>query len=423
MKFIEKLMLNTHYQLSPNKKLTQQDPHSYTFTPDVVRRLIYTYHDKVMYRAHGGWLIELREKEYIQYVYVRDIALFDVDQPDWFKKHWSTYLVVFNPIYTIDNETCVYSNYLRTVIRLEETHDLSELLLEHGAYSIGNGITVALSLVALKKMREAVYVACISELFIRNSYLSDLVKPDYIVPYFHNNRCQICNHHFKYAFVYTSERIYKYMYGICREDMFLYHVSAGNPKHYVSTIFNMATRKEQFDFARPFKYLYNYFPHNSVGIHPNLCHLFRCKDFDLISRILNITECDFNHVLFTLSYYYGQDKSRHWINLWRYLMRAYWDAWGCNVFAYLNKYTKRNALPKIPYKLMRDMYHHPLFVYTDLWKNVLKACGGQYMRYFERKAIHRLKWLDHVTMDHPGGHVVKELIKELYLREPDLLYV
>jgi hypothetical protein len=422
MKFIEKLMLNTHYQMPVHKKLTHQDPHLYTFTPEVVRRLIYT--EKVMYRAHGGWLVELREAGYMQYVYLRDLRLLEVDQLDWFKNHWASYLVVFNPIYTDDDGgMTVYSNYLRTVIPIDKSEDLLDVLLEHGAYSIGNGITLALSLVALGKLKEAVYLESISELFIRNSYLSDLVKPDYIIPYFHNNRCQICNHHFKYAYVYNSERIYKYMYGICREDMFLYHVSAGNPKHYVSTIFNMAVRKDQYDFARPFKYLYNYFPHNSVGIYPNLCHLFFCKDFDLIGRILNITECDFSFVLFTLSYYYGKDKSRHWINLWRYLMRAYWDAWGCNVFAYLNKRIQRNALPKIPYKMMRDMYHHPLFVYTDLWKNVLKASGGQYMRYFDRKAIHRLKLLEHMVKDHPEGHVVKDLMRELYLREPDLLCV
>jgi len=348
------------------------------------------------------------------------------NKANWFRKHWNKYFVVFNPIYTVEGKQYFYSNRYKKTVELVGADHLMDELLEYGAFSIGNGITMALSLVALKLMSELTFFEHMSEIFASHLYLNDADMPAYLVPYLLANRCQVCHHNFKYAFVFNHERVYKYMYGISREDVFLYHLlEGGSPKRYVTTIFNMATRKDQFDFAKPFRYLYSYLPHQSISIYPNLNHLLKTTDFKLIKQILNISECCLRYVLFTIAYNYSKKRSRHWVNLWRYLMSEYWEEWSMAVFSYVNDCVQLDYIPKLPYKLMRDLYHTNWFKYNDQWKRLLKASDAnlntKYMRFFDRKIIHRLKILKQMCQSHNDGHIVENIMKSYLGEHPSFL--
>lgn len=429
MRYIEKPLLNCHYFLKPEVKLNSSHQQQYTITPAIVNDILYG--KKTIYYTPGNQLLlEIRHedewvgvfKKVITYVLLCEYDILQIEKENWFENCWNKTFVVFNPVYEYAGKNYIFSNKYARATEINLDLPITNQFIAAGAYSIGNGMVLALSLNTLGKVREKDLFRWIDSIEPKNYFYHE--TPSQLIEYFLNNSSQIIDNLFKYAFVNNSERVYRYMYYLTNEDMFIYHnvsntytlIPPPNTNRYVTSITSFATRNDQIKFAASFR---RHYRHGISSILPDLFHHLKMKNFKLISYIIDTSRVNFNNVLFVISIIFRKQKKfrKHISKLWRYFIVNYCDTWLDKVYTYMTTITKYT----LPVKLIRDtIYRIPTFSYDAKWKSIFTQYG--YHRIIERKIILRLKLLRLITESYIGGHTVEFIMKDFYQNHPELLY-
>lgn len=432
MRFLEKPLLNTHYYLKPGAKVTYSRPPHYTITPAIVKYMLFHEHTSY-YTPQKEWLIQIDHsqeepvptspfRKVLTYILIPNRDLLLINQKEWFQKHWNTPFLVTNPLYTYDNKLYIFSNRDGNATQIDGSHSTINQILNTGGFSIGNGLIIALSLVAAGEWSERDFFQAIEQLDTNNHLYHTF--PNHWTNHLLNNPCHPADHAGKYAFLYNSSRIYTYIFQITQEDMFLYHM----PNRHITSLTSLATHKEQIQFAKQYR---TYYVPAVITPRPDLYHHLCMKDFEFIAYIIRVTQVPFNNVLFVLSDLYKRKRPlrRQLTNLWRYLLRTFNQKWCDFIYDYLVdqiiSHDQGHTYPSLPNKLIRDSIHRTHFHYEEMWGSLFKYTDAtfqtKYNRFFDRKKIHRLKILKNMTEQHPDGHLVEFIMKEFYRAHPEQL--
>ena len=417
MKLLEKNLINTHYYLKPNRPLNLSHiPHD-TISPSLIKILIHGVHETYI-TPDKKFLMKIDFKEHINefekiccYVLLDDIDMLNIHQDQWLDKYWNKPFLVSNPIYKYNDKFYLFGNSSVKSCEVINPHNILEDILHNGAYSIGNGIIIGLSLIHLKIWKERNFL-------IKLDQQTEGLKVYYNIhtfwtTYFQHNPYQLCDNLFKYAFVYNSNHCYQYIYKITYEDMIIYHM----PQRCVTSIFNLVTTKEQLKFAYYFIYQYRhaYISQVVLSIVPNIWHHSKFKDFKIVYKIIQLTNMDLRKCIYIITTLYNKTKNKHYLNLWRFLIRKFKDTWMESIYKYL---TITGNIPKISQKFIRDSIYLTDFKYTEKWKHLFRQHDEKwkthYDKIFNRKIIQKLKYLNYITHDYPCGNVVEDLIKNYY---------
>lgn len=427
MKFLEKNLLNTHYYIPSDSSLKLVHNVHYTITPDVIKKLL-SGQNTIYFTDENKWLIQIEYNENVENKYVKlySYVMFDdydfllTGKEDWFKNFWDKPFMITNPIYEFDNKLYIFSNKFIKPIVINPQENLMNQIIENGAFSIGNGIIMALSLVALKEMRENDFIDAINK--IPKTKLIHLL-PDKWTHYFYYNPIHILDHIFKYAFVNNSERLYKYIFCITNEYPNFYNIE----QRCMSTIFSLVKRKDQIRFSKIYINKYTTYPYTIIV---DLYNLFKLKDFDYIKTILIITKTKLSNILYVLNDI--SLKKRYKRTLWRFLLKLFGNDWIPIIERYLltqlNSFQLKNKrLPFIPMRHMKDFIHMTSFKYNGEWKSIFNMVhqmikSPNYNRIFEKKAIKRLHVLNQLTLQHFDGHIVNFVVKDFLKDNKELLF-
>lgn len=435
MKFLEKPLLNTHYYLQPGAHVTYSRVPFQTITPTLIQRLLFEDHT-LYYTPQKEWLIHLTHEEEdvlgrdmfkkaATFVQLPEREFLLYNNTDWFTRNWNKPFIVSNPVYMYEDRLYVFSNREAKAVALDGHLPLMEQILEVGGFAIGNGVIVGLCLVALGLWTERVFLQELDNLDQRNHLYHTF--PNHWSGYLFVNPCHPADHLCKYAFIFNSERIFKHLYYITREDMFLYHI----PQRHITSITSFANKPYQIAFAKCFK---NYYLPGVFHPRPDLYHHLLMHDFSLIAHIIDVSQINFTNVLFILADLYKKKPKykRHLKNLWRYLMHIFQDDWQDYVYEYFvdqiiahDKNGQR--YPCLPRKLLRDTTYRTQFQYDASWNILFKYIDRifhtAYNRSFDRTKIHRLKILKAMTTNHMDGHIVESIMKDFYRENPEELTV
>ena len=432
MKFLEKPLLNTHYYLKPDAKITYSRPPHHTITPDMIHQFIFQENSNY-YTPQKEWLIQIDHsqeeptpnspfRKVLTYVLIPNRDLLLINQKDWFQKHWNSSFLMTNPLYTYEDKLYIFSNRTGKAAQIDGSHSTIQQILQTGGFSIGNGLLIALALVATGEWKEKHFFSAMKELDT-NNYLYHTF-PNHWTDHLLNNPCHPADHAGKFAFVFNSPRIYTYLFNVTQEDKFLYHM----PLRHITSITSLATRKDQLDFASHYRY---YYVPAIVTPRPDLYHHLQMKNFELVAFIIKTTQVPFNNVFFVLSDLYKRKRPlrRQLTNLWRFLLRVFKKTWCEHLYDYfvdqIIAHDTGHHYPCIPKKLIRDSIHRTSFTYDEMWKTLFKYLDltfkTKYSRFFERKKIHRLKILKKATQQHPDGHIIEFIMKDFYRAHPEEL--
>ena len=425
-------MLNCHYFLRPNNIITYAKPHYFTITPEIIRRLLFE-ENLTYYAPTREWLIQLDHvgeatlpgefKKVVSYVLLPDMDLLRYETTEWFKTYWNKPFLVSNPIYLYDEKLYIFSNKTTKAVQIDN-HEASimEQITQAGAYAIGNGVNIALSLVTLGFWTERQCMDCINSLDHNNHLYHTF--PNHWTDFLLNNPCHPADHLSKFAFTFNSLTLSQHLYYITQEDMFLYHM----PQRHMTTITSLAKRKDQINFAKQFKACY--IP-SVITPRPDIYHHLTIKDFPFVAYIIETTEITSTNVLFALADLYKKRPPlrRHLKHLWRFLIKTDPDSWSGFLYDYfvdqIVAYDEGKLYPRLPKKLLRDTYFLTHFLYDDAWKILLtyidKHFHTHYQRLFDRKKIHRLKILKNITQSHPEGHTIEFIMKDFLQNHPAYL--
>jgi hypothetical protein len=432
MRFLEKPLLNTHYYLKPDAKITYSRPPHFTITPEIVSYMLFHEHSSY-YTPQKEWLIQIDHsqealvgnspfRKVLTYVLLPNRELLLINQVDWFKKHWNTPFLVTNPLYMYEDKLYIFSNRDGKAVQIDGSHSTINQILATGGFSIGNGLIMALSLVATGEWKERDFFQAMEQLDSNNHLYHTF--PNHWTNHLLNNPCHPADHPGKFAFLYNSPRLYTYLFKLTQEDPFLYHM----PNRQITSVTSLATRKDQIEFAKQYDV---YYVPAVITPRPDLYHHLQMKDFGFVAYIIQVTLVPFNNVLFVLSDLYKRKRSlrRQLTHLWRYLLNIYQPRWCDFLYDYLVDqiiaYDKGSLYPCLPKKLIRDSIHKVSFHYEDMWNTLFKYMDStfrtRYGRFFERKKIHRLKMLKNMTETHPGGHIIADIMKDFYRSYPEQL--
>ena len=424
MKFREKNLINCHYYIKPESYLKLSHQHHYTITPDIIIKLLEGGHETFLFDQKLCIQINFNQEKINQFekmccfALMDDLEFLNTNAYQWFERFNNKPLLITHPVYKYKNSLYFFNPITCKSERIENTQSIIPILINSGAYTIGSGIIVALSLASKKIISEKLLINWLQTYTSGNRIYHTLNHNWY--NYILNNPYQLMDHLFKYAFVFNSENLYSYIHKLSYEDMFVYHLG----QRYVSTIFNLATRQDQLRYIEPFKYLYQprYRGNTRIFIKPNLFHHFKYKDFNLIQDILQYTHVDSRYSIFVLTVSYKNNK--HYTNLWRFFIKnLYSDTWVANLLTYFKmvlEYSYDIYIKDlcIPLKMFRDTVYLSNFTYTDEWKHMLKKidilCKTSYQKLFDRKIIQRLKYLNHITQTHPNSYLLEDLMKSYY---------
>ena len=424
MKFREKNLINCHYYIKPDSYLKLSHQHYYTITPDIIVELLQGGHKTFIFDNKLCIQVDFENesingfKKICYFAIFDDLAMLELDSYQWFERFHNKSLLITHPIYEYKNTYYFFNPNTCKAECIQHREKLVEELVNEGAYTIGDGIIMALSLVAKKVLEEKVVLTWLKRIS-HGSRIYHTLSNDWFI-YIQNNPYQLMDHLFKYAFVFNSQNIYQYIHKISYEDMFVYHLG----QRYVTTVFNLATRKDQLRYIEPYKYLYQprYRGNTRILIKPNLFNHFKFKDFNLIKDILEYTQVDSRYSIFVLTLSYHNNN--HYRNLWRFLIKYFYhNTWNDHLLTYfkmLIDYSYDSYIKDlcIPIKMFRDTVYLTSFNYTLEWKNTLEKvdymCKTSYKRIFDRKIIQRLKYLTHITQEHPNAYVLEELMKTYY---------
>lgn len=424
MKFREKNLINCHYYIKPDSYLKLSHQHHYTITPDIIINLIQGGHPTFIFDNKLCIQIDCHHEKINAYEKICYFALFDdlamleLDSYQWFERFHNKPLLITHPIYEYKNTYYFFNPNTCRAECIQDKETLLEELINNGAYTIGDGLIIALSLASKKIILEHIVLDWLKDLS-RGHRIYHTLSNDWFI-YIQNNPYQLMDHLFKYAFVFNSQTIYQYIHKISYEDMFVYHLGS----RYVTTVFSLATREDQLRYIKKYIYYYQarYRGNTWVTIKPNLFHHFKFKNFYVIKDILEYTNIEPNYVIFILTMRYSNNK--HYSNLWRFLIETkYKNDWINHVLNYFKmvlEYPRDKNIKVlcIPKKLFRDTVYKTNFIYTPEWKNILEQieyiCHIPYKRLFDRKIIQRLKYLSHITQSHPNAHILEDLMKEYY---------
>lgn len=278
VKVVEINLLNTHYYLLPEEKLGfYNQPHA-TIEPRIVQHLL--SQDPTIFmtpHSHFLYLIDSPENTQVEGVFspkcsyletntstmIDDLKTSDVNILEWLQKYWDEPFLLTHPYYQIHDQDTFYifsSKYGR-VLPLTLEDDFYETAIENGCYSVGNGLLLALSMVALGKWKEKDFLQSMELL------LDTLVPLDHTLPFYtqlHGDwnsyiepfPYHMIDHVFSYTFQFNTPSIYRYFYTKCRnEELIVYHVTEHLPAIFLSTLFSDVQRKDQYIFLHEHKQL------------------------------------------------------------------------------------------------------------------------------------------------------------------------
>jgi len=430
MKFIEKELLNSHYYLLPNSRLRMNNKTYHTINPSFIHELLYQ-ENTIYFTDDNRFLIMVEHnipinssfKKLYSYVIIDEYDYLMIQSPTWFSRFWNKPFLVTNPIYEYENNLYIFSNKLATPVLLTNDN-LIQQITEAGAFSIGNGIIMALSLVALKKQSEKDFFKNLDSVCPKNNLFQ--IFTNKWTQYFYHNPCHLIDHLFRYAFSYNSPDIYNYLAHLTKPSPFVYHIY----QRCSSSIFSLIKRKDQLSFAKIFITKYSSSTHTYII---DLYNLFKLKDFNYIKNILDLTNTKFSYILYVLNDMYTYANKKHLRHLWRFLLKQYQSVWSSTIETYLITQlfifdTKNKKIPFIPNKFMRDFTYSTNFNYTSKWKEMYKLCytilqTPDYNRSFEKRIIKRLDLLKRITKSYPQGHTIEFIMKDFYKDNKNLLFI
>jgi hypothetical protein len=428
MKFIEKLLLNTHYYIKPTSQLKLSNDHHYTITPTIIDQLV-NKTNTIYFTTDQKWLVQLDHNEIIDnynklysYVMFDDYDMICTTKDNWFEKYWNKPFLVTNPIYEYEDEFYVFSNkYIKPVL-LDTSLNIIDQIIEAGAFTIGNGIIMALSLINLKIIKEEDFIKKLDQLDPKHNLFHLFSKK--WTPYFYHNSCHLIDHIFKYAFIHNSPKIYQYIYNLTHESSIIYHIN----QRCISTLFSLVTRNDQIKFVKKFIHKYKSDVHTYVV---DLYVLFKLKDFKYIKTILEITHIKLGYIIYVINHLYNSYHKRHIKHLWRFLLKNFSNEWSSAIEKYIMTQiyiydTRTSKIPIFSKKLIRDFIHLTPFEYNSNWKNLFKYIHiyletPNYNRILEVKIIKKLLTLQQIANSHPDGHLVSFIVKDYFKDHKQLL--
>jgi len=152
---------------------------------------------------------------------LEDLTNPNITPLEWMQKYWNEPFLLTHPFYQIHGDPLFYifSSKHAKAIPLPLETDVYETAIENGCYSVGNGLLLALSMVALGKWKETDFLQSMS-LFLDTHTPLDSTLPfythlygawnEYIEPFPYH----LIDHIFAYTFKFHSPAIYRYFYNL-----------------------------------------------------------------------------------------------------------------------------------------------------------------------------------------------------------------
>lgn len=271
-------LLNTYYYLMPFEVPSNLDMPYKTICPNIFKNMKKVSPDpKTVYNTDFYlYNIKCAPIKSSIYIPIHQILLVQNDEmidslfskklDEWLDIYMYTPFMVTNPCYMIRNHTkrFFFSNKYACSLSIFRRENYVVSSIGNDGYSIGNGLTIALSMVSLGYWKEKALLHYISN--------KDICHKHTWANYTLRNSIYIMNHPFIYARQFNTSRTYSHIYDKYKVTPVICHMSPYYTGIYVTCALTDIRTVHQYDYMKSCIDLYQYYKNiitilNNVTVH------------------------------------------------------------------------------------------------------------------------------------------------------------